>query len=175
MLSIRVISMDDQARIFLGIGANLTPDGFSGPREGCMAAIDSLGEDGITVKSVSPWYRTAPVPRSDQPWFQNAVVEIETDLTPDQLITVLHEREARFGRVRMERNEARVLDIDILDFRGMVMNDPVVLPHPRMHVRAFVLRPLADLSPGWVHPVSGQSIAALIAVLDPEEEIEKDQ
>ncbi|HCD49073.1 MAG TPA: 2-amino-4-hydroxy-6-hydroxymethyldihydropteridine diphosphokinase, partial [Alphaproteobacteria bacterium] len=114
-------------------------------------------------------------PRSDQPWFQNAVVEIETDLTPDQLITVLHEREARFGRVRMERNEARVLDIDILDFRGMVMNDPVVLPHPRMHVRAFVLRPLADLSPGWVHPVSGQSIAALIAVLDPDEEIEKDQ
>lgn len=155
------------ARIFLGIGANLTPDGFSGPREGCLAAIESLGEDGIEVIAVSPWYTTAPVPASDQPWFQNAVVEIATDMAPETLLAVLHDREARFGRVRMIRNEARVLDIDILDFKGEVRHGNLVLPHPRLHERAFVLCPLADLAPDWRHPQTGVEINQLIKNLDP--------
>ncbi|XDZ64762.1 2-amino-4-hydroxy-6-hydroxymethyldihydropteridine diphosphokinase [Alphaproteobacteria bacterium LSUCC0684] len=159
----------DTSRIFLGIGANLTPDGFSGPREGCLAAIESLAEDGIRVVALSPWYKTAPVPVSSQPWYQNAVVEIDTDMAPETLLAVLHDREARFGRVRMTRNEARVLDIDILDFRGEVRDGNLVLPHPRLHQRAFVLYPLADLAPGWRHPVTGEEIAGLIDNLDPEQ------
>jgi len=157
----------EPGRIFLGIGANLTPDGFSGPREGCLAAIESLAEDGITVVAISPWYKTAPVPVSSQPWFQNAVVEIETDMAPEALLAVLHDRESRFGRIRMARNEARVLDIDILDFRGEVRDGNLVLPHPRLHERAFVLYPLADLAPEWHHPVTGTAIARLMAALDP--------
>lgn len=157
------------SRIFLGIGANLTPDGFSGPREGCLAAIGSLAEDAIEVVAVSPWYKTAPVPASDQPWFQNAVVEIATDMAPETLLSVLHDREARFGRVRMMRNEARVLDIDILDFKGEVRHGNLVLPHPRLHERAFVLLPLADLAPDWHHPQTAEHIDQLIRDLDPQQ------
>lgn len=160
-----------QSPIYLGIGANLTPDGFDSPREGCLAALDSLTEEGITVVAVSPWYKTAPVPVSDQPWFQNAVVQVETSLEAAALMAVLHDRESRFGRVRSQRNEARVLDIDIVDFRGQVRNDNLNLPHPRMHQRGFVLIPLRDLDPAWQHPVSGVSIDNLIAALDPAEEV----
>ena len=162
-----VAASDGYGRIFLGIGANLTPDGYATPMAGCMAAIDSLAEDGIAVLAVSPWYKSAPVPISDQPWYHNAVVEISTSLAPEKLIGILHDREARFGRVRAERNAARVLDIDIVDFAGMKMDGNLVLPHPRMHLRAFVLRPLRDLMPAWKHPVSGAGIDALLADVDP--------
>ena len=161
-------------RIFLGVGANLAPAGFPGPREGCMAAVESLEEDGVGVVAVSPWYRTAPVPASDQPWYRNAVVEVETGLAPQELMDVLHERETRFGRVRRQRNESRVLDLDIIDYRGQVQEGPPTLPHPRMHRRGFVLRPLLDLAPDWRHPATGASIAELVAAVDPSEEIEPD-
>ena len=97
-----------QKPVYLGIGANLTPDGFDSPREGCLAALDSLSDDGVTVEAISPWYKTAPVPVSDQPWFQNAVVRVDTDLDAAALMAVLHDRESRFGRIRSIRNEARV-------------------------------------------------------------------
>ena len=161
-------------RVFLGVGANLAPAGFAGPREGCMAAIESLEEDGVRVVAVSPWYRTAPVPASDQPWYRNAVVEVETGLRPRELMDVLHDRETRFGRVRRQRNEARVLDLDIVDYQGLVQEGPPTLPHPRMHGRGFVLRPLLDLAPDWRHPVTGACVAELVAGLDPAEEIEPD-
>lgn len=170
-------------RIFLGIGANLTPDGYATPQDGCLAAIESLKEEAIDVVAVSPWYKSAPVPISDQPWFYNAVVEVKTSLSADQLIAILHDREHRFGRVRHERNEARVLDIDIADFGGEVTGhevrgnaddqEGVILPHPRMHLRAFVLRPLADLAPDWHHPISGTSIQDLLAAVDPEQDVMK--
>ncbi len=158
---------DQGQRIFLGIGANLTPDGYDTPMAGCMAAINSLTEDDIKVVAVSPWYKSAPVPISDQPWYHNAVVEISTTLAPEKLIGILHDREARFGRIRTERNAARVLDIDIVDFAGMRMDGNLMLPHPRMHLRAFVLRPLRDLMPEWSHPISGIGIDALLDDVDP--------
>lgn len=157
-------------RIFLGIGANLTPDGYDSPMEGCLAAIDSLKEDAIDIVAVSPWYKSAPVPISDQPWYHNAVVEIKTELAPEIVIGILHDREARFGRVRAERNAARVLDIDIVDFAGMMMDGNLVLPHPRMHLRAFVLRPLRDLMPEWTHPVTADDIDTLLRDVDPEQD-----
>ena len=160
-----------QKPVYLGIGANLTPDGFDSPREGCLAALDSLSDDGVTVEAISPWYKTAPVPVSDQPWFQNAVVRVDTGLDAAALMAVLHDRESRFGRIRSIRNEARVLDIDIVDFRGEARDDNLQLPHPRMHQRGFVLIPLRDLDPHWQHPVSGASIDNLIAALDPGEEV----
>ena len=160
-------STSSAPRIFLGIGANLTADGFDSPQAGCLAAIDSLQDEGITIVALSPWYKSAPVPISDQPWYHNAVVEISTAMRPEELIGILHQREAGFGRIRVTRNEARVLDIDIVDFGGMVMDGNLTLPHPRMHERAFVLRPLADLAPDWRHPVTGAAIGTLLAALDP--------
>ena len=99
--------------------------------------------------------------------FVNAVAEVATDLGPEALLALLHSVEERFGRVRRERNEARVLDLDLLAFGDLVTDTPggLVLPHPRLHLRAFVLLPLADLAPGWRHPATGRPIRELIAEL----------
>ena len=169
-MTVAPISSPISPRIFLGIGANLTADGFDTPQDGCLAAIESLKDEGIEIIAISPWYKSAPVPISDQPWYHNAVVEIATDMRPEELIGILHQREAGFGRIRITRNEARVLDIDIVDFGGLVMDGNLTLPHPRMHQRAFVLRPLADLAPDWKHPETNQTISALLEAVDPEQD-----
>lgn len=158
--------MSKHHHIFLGIGANLSISGHDNPKSGCLAAIDYLTADGmITVDAISPWYRTEPVPVSDQPWFYNAVVKIKTDLSPSDLINRIHNVETEMGRVRKVRNEARVIDIDIIDYAGQVRESDPILPHPRMHLRAFVLYPLRDLAGDWVHPHSGIGIDDLITEL----------
>ena len=152
--------------IYLGIGANLTPDGFTSPQAGCEAALDDLSGYGIEIVKMSRWFESAPVPVSDQPWFKNAVIHAITSRNAAETLAALHEVEAQFGRQRRVRNEARVLDIDLLDFGGMHSDDAsLLLPHPRMHQRAFVLLPLQDLAPDWVHPVTGESIQSLIDAL----------
>lgn len=157
--------------IFLGIGANLTPDGFASPQAGCEAALNALSDSNIDIQNISRWFESAPVPVSDQPWFKNAVVHATTTLNAADTLAALHDVEANFGRQRRIRNEARVLDIDLLDFGGMHSEDPSLhLPHPRMHQRAFVLLPLQDLAPEWIHPVTGETIQALIAAL-PDDQI----
>lgn len=154
--------------IYIGLGANLPHPTFGSPIDTLKAALAELGRRGIDVRRLSPWYRSAPVPASDQPWFANAVAEVATDLPADRLLAVLHEVEEAFGRVRSVPNAARPIDLDLLDFRGEIApGGPgrATLPHPRMAGRAFVLRPLADLAPAWRHPVNGIPIEALVAAL----------
>ena len=165
--------MNDK-RLFLGIGANLVPDGYDSVREGCEAAIALMPSMGIEVEMVSPWYETAPVPISDQPWFVNAVIAARSALPPASVLAALHDIEARFGRTRTVRNEARVLDIDLLDYDGQLLEEGgLTIPHPRLDQRAFVLLPLRDLEPAWVHPQSGKSVRELVAGLDPDQEIRR--
>lgn len=117
---------------------------------------------------LSPWYKSAPVPASDQPWYVNAVAEVAFQLTADALLAELHAVEDAFGRVRGEPNAARLIDLDLLDFRGQVARGgpgQATLPHPRLSGRAFVLRPLADLAPDWRHPLTGLPIGQLLAGL----------
>ena len=160
------------SRLFIGLGANLTPDGYAGPREGGMAALSALADEGVHLLALSNWYESAPVPISDQPWYLNAVAEATTELDAASTLAVLHYIERRFGRVRTERNAARVLDLDLLDFAGMVSNaNDLALPHPRLHERAFVLLPLGELCPDWVHPVSGILIRDLIAMIPGDQQI----
>ncbi|GEP55174.1 7,8-dihydro-6-hydroxymethylpterin-pyrophosphokina se [Reyranella soli] len=140
------------------------------------AALDELGRRGVVIRQVSPWYRTAPVPASDQPWYVNAVAELEIDLAADALLAQLHEVEDAFGRVRTVPNAARLIDLDLLDFNGEIAaGGPgrATLPHPRMEGRAFVLKPLADLAPDWRHPRTGSSIQALLAALPADQVIER--
>ncbi len=154
--------------IFIGAGANLAHPTYGSPRETLKAAFRDLERCGVQVLRVSPWYCTAPVPASDQPWYQNAVIEVATDLGPDELLAALHEVEEAFGRVRTIANAARVIDLDLLDFRGEIAPESpgrATLPHPRLAARAFVLRPLADLAPDGRHPMTGQPIQALLAAL----------
>jgi len=163
--------------ILIGLGANLPTPGHAGPRETLEAALDRLREAGVAVLAVSPWYRTAPVPASDQPDYVNAVAAVATDLGPRRLLALLHAVEAAFGRVRAARNAARGIDLDLLAYDDVVSDDPALtLPHPRLAERAFVVRPLADLAARlgvrWHHPASGATIDALIAGLPAEQRAE---
>ena len=162
--------------IYIGMGGNLPHRTFGPPRQTLKEALKALAGHGISVVRVSPWYRSAPVPASDQPWYVNAVAEIDTGLEADQLLAELHRVEAAFGRIRSVPNAPRLIDLDLLDFRGRTAaggKDRATLPHPRMAGRAFVLRPLADLAPDWRHPATGQAIGALIDALPADQVIER--
>ena len=158
--------MAPKTRLLIGLGANLTPDGFATPQAGCEAAMLMLGNIGVNVIRTSRWYESAPVPPSDQPWYLNAVAEATTSFDAVETLAVLHQVEACFGRVRSSRNAARVLDLDLIDFGGQIYDEVALkLPHPRMHERAFVLLPLRDLVADWKHPQTGKSLDALIGHL----------
>ena len=152
--------------ILIGMGANL-PSPAGPPQQTLEAALAALAEAGIALERRSAWYRSAPLPAGDQPWYVNGVVSVATRLAPVELLGLLHRVEARFGRMRRERNEPRVLDLDLLDHDGVLRQETPVLPHPRLHERAFVLLPLADIAPDCRHPASGASLATLIAALPP--------
>ncbi len=156
--------------ILIGLGANLASPEFGPPPQSLEAALRLIAERGARVVACSRWYRSAPVPASDQPWFVNGVAAVETSLEPAALLQVLHDVEARFGRIRRERNEARVLDLDLLayDDRLSAEGETPVLPHPRLHERAFVLRPLAEIAPQWRHPRLRRKVSAMLADLPPE-------
>ncbi|MGE0668025.1 MAG: 2-amino-4-hydroxy-6-hydroxymethyldihydropteridine diphosphokinase [Sphingomonadales bacterium] len=153
--------------IYIALGANL-PSRHGSPRDTLEAALAALEAEGIGIIARSHWYATAPVPRSDQPDYVNGAARIATDLEPEALLALLHRIEDRFGRVRAGRNEARVLDLDLIDYAGLVVEpegEGLRLPHPRAHLRGFVLLPLRDVAPDWRHPIIRAHIDDLIARL----------
>jgi 2-amino-4-hydroxy-6-hydroxymethyldihydropteridine diphosphokinase len=155
--------------ILVGIGANLPGRDGVTPLETCQWAVRRLAAlPGLRMDAVSQWYVTMPMPPSGQPPYVNAVVRlaVEPDAAeadPAGLLAALQAIEAEAGRVRSERNAARTLDLDIIAIDQMVRAAPdPVLPHPRAHLRAFVLVPLLDVATGWIHPVAGAGVAELL-------------
>jgi 2-amino-4-hydroxy-6-hydroxymethyldihydropteridine diphosphokinase len=160
--------------VLIGVGANLpAPDGTSA-LETCKRAVRMLELlPGLTLAGLSRWYLTAPIPPSGQPDYVNAVaalrVEAGCTIDPAVLLARLMEIEERCGRQRSIPNAARTLDLDIIAIGAMVRHAPdPILPHPRAHLRAFVLAPLADVAPEWVHPVLGRTATALLQELPPQ-------
>jgi 2-amino-4-hydroxy-6-hydroxymethyldihydropteridine diphosphokinase len=158
--------------ILIALGANL-PSPAGGPQETLEAALTELEARGVHIAARSRWYRTAPVPVSDQPWFVNGVARVETALKPLALLGALQEVEQVFERRRSVPNAARTLDLDVIAYDNRLENTPeLILPHPRMQDRAFVLLPLAEIAPGWRHPVLGKTVEALISALPAEQKAE---
>jgi 2-amino-4-hydroxy-6-hydroxymethyldihydropteridine diphosphokinase len=160
--------------ILIGIGGNIASPRFGRPHNTLAAALVALEGEGIGVVARSGWYRSEPVPRSNQPWFVNAVASLTTELRARDMLAVMQAIETSFGRVRGAPNAARVLDLDLLDHRSQVMETPsLVLPHPRLHQRRFVLAPLAEIEPDWRHPLFGMTAEQLLAQLGAEQQIER--
>lgn len=146
------------SRAIVAFGSNL-----EAPDEQVRAAMAALAqEDGMILLRASSLYRTAPVGYLDQPDFVNAVAAFETTLAPQQVLDVLLAVETRFGRVRTFRNAPRVLDLDLLLYDELTCDTATLtLPHPRMHERAFVMVPLAEIAPDL--PVGKHGRAAELA------------
>ncbi len=145
---------------YLLLGSNL------GDRGALIArAIEALEQRAGTVVIRSALYETAPWGTADQPAYLNQAVGIHTRLSPDNLLTVLLDIEAVLGRRRLKRWESRLIDIDILYYDQLVMTtERLEIPHPRLHERNFVLHPMAEIAPHFVHPVLGNTQAALLAL-----------
>jgi 2-amino-4-hydroxy-6-hydroxymethyldihydropteridine diphosphokinase len=156
--------------ILAALGSNL-PSAWGSPRETLEEAMRRLERSGVRVVARSRYFDTAPVPPSGQPRFVNAVVHVETARDPTDLLHLLHAIEAEAGRARGALNAARTLDLDLLDYDGRQHAADPVLPHPRLHLRGFVLLPLADVAPGWIHPILKVPVETLIARLPPGEDV----
>jgi 2-amino-4-hydroxy-6-hydroxymethyldihydropteridine diphosphokinase len=174
---------DVVSRAFIAFGANLA--GEAGPPEDAVpAAMAALARRTDTRMTASRLFRTPAFPPGAGPDFVNAAVSMSWGGTAEALLAVLHEVEAAFGRTRTARWEARLMDLDLIALGRTVVPDMatqahwsallperaaqetpdrLILPHPRMAERSFVLAPLADVAPGWRHPVSGRSVAEMLA------------
>ncbi|MBI1977153.1 MAG: 2-amino-4-hydroxy-6-hydroxymethyldihydropteridine diphosphokinase [Candidatus Omnitrophica bacterium] len=144
---------------FIGVGSNL------GDRNVWIKrAKDLLSQKkGIRFLRTAPVYETDPVGGPPQGRFLNTVWEIETDLSAREILVVLLDLEASLGRKRTRKNEPRVIDLDLLFYGDQVIQEPdLTIPHPRLHERWFVLKPLWDLRADWIHPVFKKSICELL-------------
>ena len=153
--------------ILIALGAN-QPSFAGTPAKTLHAALAALQAHGVEVDAVSRMFASPAWPDPADPPFVNAAALIRTALDPAALLDLLHRIEAQFGRERRTANAPRTLDLDIIDFDGLMASlpDGPLLPHPRAHERAFVLAPLLDVAPGWVHPVSGLGAASLLAAVE---------
>lgn len=144
--------------VYLGLGSNIGDKAAQ-----ITQALDRLGKV-FTVKRVSPIYLTEPVGLKDQDWFLNCVAEVETEKDPEKLLSALQSIEKKMGKTKTKVNGPRTIDIDILFYDEQIVNRKnLVIPHPRLHTRLFVLRPLMDLNPGFLHPVLKKTIQELYA------------
>ncbi len=148
---------------YLGLGANL-----GDPEAQLQEALERLSNsEEVEVSRVSTFFRNPPLGPENQPWYVNAVARVRTRLGPEELLRLLQQIETTMGRVRNERWGPRVIDLDLLLYNGeMIFSPNLVVPHPEMHRRAFVLAPLAEIAPRAWHPVLAKSAEDLLAELD---------
>jgi len=148
-------------QVFVALGSNLRGN-FPSVETLLDAALARFAAAGLNVSRRSSWWRSASWPDATKPDYLNGVVVVETMLDPRQTLTALREIEAAFGRVRTIVNAPRTLDLDLIAHgRAVVATPTLELPHPRAAERLFVIGPLAEIAPDWVHPTNGVTAAAL--------------
>jgi len=163
--------------VFLGLGCNIAGN-WGECDEAFDVGMERLRANGVEVVARSANYTSPALGLGMQPDFLNCVIEVTTDLAALQLLKTFKKLERSAGRKIGPRWGVRPLDIDILDYRGQVLgwrtdgqtrkDGALIFPHPEMHMRAFVLKPLGDIAPNWCHPVLKESSIQLLARLDPE-------
>lgn len=142
--------------VYLGLGSNV-----GNKQDHIQKARNSLSRV-YDVKRTSPLYLTEPVGNQDQEWFLNCVLELHTDVDPKKLLTSCKSIERKLGRTKTEKNGPRIIDIDILFYGDeIVQTKNLIIPHPLIQERLFVLQPMMDLNPGFTHPVLKKTIQQL--------------
>lgn len=158
--------------IYIGFGANI-PSHIGSPPDTLLWAFRRLS-DVLQPQKMSPLYKTAPMYKTDQNWFYNAVASFKGDMSAHEVLDYLNALEEEAGRIRSIANGPRPLDLDILDYNGQVIEDArLTLPHSGLSERGFVLYPLRDIAPDWIHPESRDHIDDLIMALGGDVGIEK--
>lgn len=154
--------------ILIALGSN-QPGPWGSPEETVARALATLDTAGFRLIRASRLLTSAPFGRLNQPPFVNAAARIETHLPPEGLMRRLHAIEHAAGRKRLQRWGPRSLDLDLIDYHGLIRAWPrrPVLPHPGIAARIFVLKPIAEIAPGWKHPVTRLSAAQMLRRLDP--------
>jgi 2-amino-4-hydroxy-6-hydroxymethyldihydropteridine diphosphokinase len=154
--------------VYLSLGSNI------GDREGHLRAAIAHLKATSHIVSVSSLYETEPLEVTDQPWFLNNAVALETTESPAQLMTAILHIQQRMGRRLIQRKGPRIIDIDILLFDDIILDLPALtIPHPAMHERRFVLQPLAEIAPQAKHPLLNKAIQQLLDALPPGQEVRK--
>jgi len=149
--------------VFLALGTNL------GDREGNLCMARKALAPKVTIIQESPIYITPPWGYEDQPEFLNQVLEVRTKMGPGRLLRYLKRIEKKMGRLETFRNGPRLIDLDILFYDQRVIKRPKLnIPHPRLHERAFVLIPLSDITPDFVHPVLGMTVESMLSKINTE-------
>ena len=152
--------------IFIAIGANLVPKGYDDLYIALEDAVNQLCDTPLELLARSEWYVTKAVPASDQPDFLNAVLAMTSQLNVRETLDILHHLENSFGRQRAVVDEARVLDLDLLAYDQVIVDEPdIIVPHPRLSQRSFVLMPWAQIAPDWTHPYLKLTVAEMLDAL----------
>jgi len=148
---------------YIGLGSNI-----GNKSENILHALNLLNQNhDIKIIKISSFYETEPIGYEDQDWFINAVAELETYISPKRLLGILLGIEQEMGRKREIKWGPRIIDLDLLLYNELCLNKPdLIIPHPRMHERAFVLVPLAEIAENAIHPVFNQSIKEILDRLD---------
>lgn len=146
-------------RFLISIGGNIkNPDGLH-PIQTFQKVIEELKNDNIILIAKSEIFLSEPVPKSQQPNYYNLVLLCKSNHMAGELLNILLKKEKKFGRIRYKKNMSRCLDLDLINFDNRVRKSlKLIIPHPRMHLRKFVLLPLKNIDPGWIHPLFKKNI-----------------
>jgi 2-amino-4-hydroxy-6-hydroxymethyldihydropteridine diphosphokinase len=158
--------------IHLNIGSNLDSK-FGNRFQNISIAVNLLINSKLTINKISSFYETPSYPNRKQPYFLNLGVLAKYDYDEKILINEINSIEKKLGRIKLKKNDPRTCDIDIIDFNGLIINkNNLKIPHERSHLRNFVLYPILEIDPQWVHPIKRQNVKDLINNLDQKSRIE---
>ena len=158
---------DNHNIVYLGLGSNLRLSSYRNVIKVIESLKKKIYKSGLRITKSSNYWLTYPIPFSNIPKFINCVVKCiivsKKANNPVILLKYLKTLEIEIGRKKKNNNISRLIDIDILDFKGKIINEGLILPHPRMHCRKFVLNPMKKIAPSWKHPVYEKKIDFLIS------------